>query len=131
MVCSFSLEMKASEIASKMLASKAGINPTRLRIGKVTDAERKTLQSILNQDFDKGQLLIDDTAGASLTYIQNQLQILKKTQNIDFAIIDYMQLIQHSSKQARDERTKMNEITQTLKKDSQRPRYYYIPPITT
>ena len=112
----FSLEMKASEIASKMLASKAGINPTRLRIGKVTDAERQTLQAILNQDFDKGQLLIDDTAGASLTYIQNQLQILKKTQNIDFAIIDYMQLIQHSSKQARDERTKMNEITQTLKR---------------
>jgi len=112
----FSLEMKTGEIGSKLLAQRAGIDYDRVRIGKLTKEERIKMQSVIIQDDKQGQMYIDDTAGASLSYIQTQIQVMKKKFNITYVIIDYIQLISASGDMIKDERTKTVAITRGLKR---------------
>ena len=90
----FSLEMSKARIARSMMAQSAGKSARDLQKNKVTDQDLKILWSKFDKKATtKGKLYIDDTAGASLTYILSEATKAKKKHDIDFVVIDYLQLI--------------------------------------
>jgi replicative DNA helicase len=92
----FSLEMSASQIGQRLLATEARVNLTDIRDGaayekkSVWEKIQKAEQHI--QDFN---IFIDDTPGISIADMRNKCRRLSKNNgSIDLIIIDYLQLME-------------------------------------
>jgi replicative DNA helicase len=94
-VAIFSLEMSFRELMYRLLASEARINGKNLKLGKSSQEDWRKLQSYfsnLNTD-----IFIDDTSLMSITDIRAKARRLKKEQDIELLVVDYLQLVRGPS----------------------------------
>ncbi len=109
----FSLEMSKEQIAARILASEAKVACCKVRTGQLTERERTCLE--MNCDAIKGaRLIIDDTAGMSVSEICERSAQLKKEYGIEMVIIDYFQLISLDERLA-SRQQELSEIAIKLK----------------
>lgn len=91
----FSLEMSFKELMYRMLSSEARVNGQKLKLGKSTPEEWRSVQSTFrNLETD---LFIDDTSLMSITDIRAKARRLKKEHTIDMLVVDYLQLVRGPS----------------------------------
>lgn len=87
-----SLEMSEAELVDKMVANLTGINSLQLRNGQLDDREMTRWIDAANTLSQMPMTVIDHNC-ATLAEIKRQLRTLKQTQNLRFAVIDYIQLM--------------------------------------
>lgn len=110
----FSLEMPSEQLAFRMLAAKSGVPIQKIRTGSgITENEWSKLneakQILLNQNF-----LIDDTPGNKVNEMINKCRALADKGDLSLVIIDYIQLIQGTSR-AESRQQEVSEISRRLK----------------
>ncbi len=113
-VAIFSLEMSKEQMANRILCSEALVDSNKVRTGKVEDddwAKLAAASGILSE----AQIFIDDTPGISVMEIRAKCRKLKLEKNIGLVIIDYLQLVQGSSKRSSSREQEISEISRSLK----------------
>src|SRR5260370_2532703 len=106
----FSLEMAASQLSARILSEQTEIDMRKLRTGRFSDSEWDRFVHTA-QVLGDLPLYIDDTGGISIAQIAARSRRLKREKQIGLIIIDYLQLVEPSSRrfanwlQALSERT--------------------------
>jgi len=111
----FSLEMSAEQLATRIIAERTGIPSSTIRRGgisendfaKITD-HSKELQSL--------PFYVDETGGLSIAQLAARARRLKRQRGLDVLVVDYIQLLQGSSRRQSESRVQeVTEITTGLK----------------
>ena len=109
----FSLEMSRDQIALRLLASEAGVDSYRVRIGLLTGDEETRLLNAIGALSDL-PLYIDDTAIQTVADMRGKARHLQSEHGLDLLIIDYLQLIAGGGRI--DNRVQeMGEISRSIK----------------
>lgn len=109
----FSLEMSAEQLTLRLLSSVAHIAHQNIRNATITSDEWVELTNVAAQ-LAEVKLFIDDTAGISLMELRARARKLKAEHNLQFLIIDYLQLI-HTNRRHENRHQEVSEISRSLK----------------
>ncbi|MCH3949821.1 MAG: replicative DNA helicase [Acidaminococcus sp.] len=114
-VAFFSLEMSKEQLVQRLLCSQAGIDASRLRIGQLKDEEWPKLVEAADRLSD-AKIMLDDTPGMTALEMRSRARRWKNENGLDLIIVDYLQLMQGSSRRPSDNRQQeMSEISRSLK----------------
>lgn len=115
-VAFFSLEMSKEQLVQRMLCSEAPIDSQRLRVG---DLEGKDWQKLVNaaDRLSSAGIFIDDTPGITVLEMRAKARRLKIEHDLQFIIVDYLQLMQGSgrNKGSENRQQEISEISRSLK----------------
>lgn len=112
-VAIFSLEMSKEQMANRILGSVSMVDGNSIRTGRIADDDWIKLATASGQLSQTG-IYIDDTPGISVMEIRAKCRKLKMEKNIGMVVIDYLQLVQGSSKAGSREQ-EIAEISRSLK----------------
>lgn len=113
-VAIFSLEMSAESLVNRMLCAEGSINANHLRIGQLDEGEWQNLIVAMGA-LSNTSIFIDDTPGIKMAEIRAKCRRLAKEKgNLGLVVIDYLQLIEGSNKESRQQ--EVSEISRQLKK---------------
>lgn len=114
-VAIFSLEMSKEQMVNRILCSEALVDSNKVRTGKLEDDDWAKLAQASGV-LSEAEILIDDTPGISIMEIRAKCRKMKLEKNIGLVVIDYLQLVQGSSKRASGSREQeIAEISRSLK----------------
>ena len=108
----FSLEMSKEQLVQRLLCSVARIDANRVRTGRLSHNEFPdlvTAASIISE----APIYIDDTPAISILELRAKARRLKKEKDIGLIVVDYLQLMQGSSTENRQQ--EISEISRSLK----------------
>jgi replicative DNA helicase len=109
----FSLEMSAEQLVLRLLSSEAEIAHHNIRNATITSDEWIELTNVAAR-LAEMKLFIDDTAMLSLMDLRKKARKMKIEHNLQFLVIDYLQLI-HSTKRHENRHQEVSEISRSLK----------------
>ena len=113
-VAIFSLEMSAESLVNRMLCAEGSINANHLRTGQLDEGEWQNLIVAMGA-LSNTSIFIDDTPGIKMAEIRAKCRRLEKEKgNLGLVVIDYLQLIEGSNKESRQQ--EVSEISRQLKK---------------
>ena len=111
----FNLEMSKEQVVNRILCSEAMVDSNKIRTGQIEDEDwmkLATASGILSE----APIYVDDTPGISIMEIRAKCRKLKMEKNIGMIVIDYLQLIQGSSRKRNASREQeISEISRSLK----------------
>ena len=111
----FSLEMSCEQLAMRILASEAGIDTHRLRLGLYTMAEEQRMIDAIGHLSDL-PVYIDDTPYQGMVEMRSKARRLALESNLDLLVVDYLQLVQGQSRSFSANRVQeISEISRSLK----------------
>ncbi|QUT04269.1 replicative DNA helicase [Sphingobium phenoxybenzoativorans] len=110
----FSLEMSADQLATRVLAEQSGISGEALRMGKISRQDFQNL-SRAARELQELPLYIDDTPGLTIAALRTRARRLKRRHDIGFIVVDYLQLLQGTSKSGDNRVQEISEISRGLK----------------
>lgn len=115
-VALFSLEMSKEQLVQRMLCAESTIDSQRLRIGQLEDGDWKKLIDGADR-LSSAPIFIDDTSGITVMEMRSKCRRLKIEHDLKLIIIDYLQLMQGSSKKGGSEnrQQEISEISRALK----------------
>jgi replicative DNA helicase len=90
----FSLEMSASQLALRMLCSRARVNMKLLRDGLLSkngDEQNRLVQTA--DEFSKAPIFIDDSSALSIMQLRAKARRIHSRTPLGFIIVDYLQLL--------------------------------------
>jgi replicative DNA helicase len=111
----FSLEMSAEQLATRIISEQTEIPSYRIRRGEIqpTDFDRIAEAA---REMETLPLYIDETGGLTIAQLAARARRLKRQKGLDLLVIDYIQLLQGSSRRAAAGRVQeVTEITTSLK----------------
>lgn len=110
----FSLEMSSEQLATRIISEQAEVSSSKIRRGEITEADFAKL-TICANEMSRVPLYIDETGGISIAQLAARARRLKRQKGLDVLIIDYIQLMQGSGKNAGNRVQEVTEITTGLK----------------
>jgi len=113
-VAIFSLEMGADQLVSRMLCAEGNIDAQRLRTGNL-EAEDWSKLTMAMGSLSNAGIFIDDSAGIRVGEIRSKCRRLKQEHGLGMIMIDYLQLIQGSSRSSDNRQQEVSEISRSLK----------------
>jgi replicative DNA helicase len=113
-VAFFSLEMSADQLATRILAEQSGISGENLRMGKFGQTEFRNLARAA-AELESLPLYIDDTPGLTIAALRTRARRLKRRHGIGLIVVDYLQLLQGSSRSGDNRVQEISEISRGLK----------------
>ncbi len=114
-VALFSLEMSADQLATRILAEQSGISSENLRMGRISQQEFRQLARAA-AELESLPLYIDDTPGLTIAALRTRARRLKRQKGIGLIVIDYLQLLQGSSRASESNRVQeISEISRGMK----------------
>jgi replicative DNA helicase len=111
----FSLEMSAEQLATRIIAEQTGIPSSQIRRGGISEADFEVIKdhSIELQNL---PFYVDETGGLSVAQLAARARRLKRQRGLDLLIVDYLQLLQGSTRRSSENRVQeITEITTKLK----------------
>ena len=113
-VAIFSLEMGAESLVNRMLCSEGSIDANALRTGKLDENQWNSLVVAMGS-LSRTNVYIDDTPGIKMAEIRSKCRrLLKESGHLDLVIIDYLQLIEGTGQENRQQ--EVSVISRNLKK---------------
>jgi replicative DNA helicase len=109
----FSLEMAAEQLTLRILSSESGIAHHSIRNATITSDEWIQLTNVAAQ-LAQTKIFIDDTAAVNIMELRAKARKLKTEHNLQFLIIDYLQLI-HTDRQYENRHQEVSVISRSLK----------------
>ena len=111
----FSLEMSDEQVATRIIAERAGISSSRIRRGEIESHDFDRIAEAA-REMQTVPFYIDETGGLAIAQLAARARRLKRQKGLDLLIIDYIQLLSGSSKRAAEGRVQeVSEITTGLK----------------
>jgi replicative DNA helicase len=111
----FSLEMSAEQLATRILSEQTGISSSVIRRGQITAPEFDRMKD-KTIEIQHLPLFIDETGGLTIAQLAARARRLKRQRGLDLLVIDYIQLLQGSTRRAQEGRVQeVTEITTNLK----------------
>lgn len=112
-VAIFSLEMSKEQLVQRMLCSHARVDAQKVRTGYLSHQDWPKLTSAAGK-LSESSIFIDDTPGQSVLEIRAKARRLKMQHDIRLIVIDYLQLMQGSSR-SESRQQEISEISRSLK----------------
>lgn len=91
-VAFFSLEMDGMQLAQRLLCSRAEVDQSKLRSGKLSHEEMHKLISKV-ATINQAPLYVDDNADLGIMELMSRARDLKRKGQLELLIIDYLQLM--------------------------------------
>jgi replicative DNA helicase len=111
----FSLEMSAEQLATRIIAEQTGIPSNKIRRGSIDEAGFEQIKDI-SIELQNLPFYVDETGGLSVGQLAARARRLKRQRGLDLLVIDYLQLLQGSTRRASENRVQeITEITTRLK----------------
>ncbi|NWG26036.1 MAG: replicative DNA helicase [Pseudorhodoplanes sp.] len=111
----FSLEMSAEQLATRILAEQTGIPSSTIRRGGITESDFEKIKDI-SIELQSLPFYVDETGGLSVAQLAARARRLKRQRGLDLLVVDYIQLLQGTSRRASENRVQeVTEITTSLK----------------
>ena len=113
-VAVFSLEMSAESLALRILSSTAKIPVSKIRTGYIGQKDFQTLVAVAGR-LSNAPIYIDDTSGLSILALKAKARRLKTKYNIEFIVIDYLQLLTSSGGRYESRQHEISEYSRAIK----------------
>ena len=111
----FSLEMSAEQLATRIISEQSGIPSSTIRRGGINQDEFEKLKDV-TIELQNLPFYIDETGGLTVAQLAARARRLKRQKGLDVLVIDYIQLLQGSSRRSQESRVQeVTEITTNLK----------------
>jgi replicative DNA helicase len=111
----FSLEMSAEQLATRIISEQTDVASYRIRRGEIDPSDFDRIAAVA-REMESIPLYIDETGGLSIAQLAARARRLKRQRGLDLLVIDYLQLLQGSSRRAAEGRVQeVTEITTGLK----------------
>ena len=114
-VAIFNFEMSAEQLVNRMFSSIGQINFSKFRSGNFDNEDWKKLSESVSI-LANTNIKIDDTPGSTISDIRSKCRRLASTEEgLALVVIDYLQLISGSAKNANNRQQEVSEISRGLK----------------
>lgn len=113
----FSLEMSAKQLVSRMITSELDyldLSTDKLRRGKITQEQLKGIHEGI-QSLISSNIYIDDTPALSITRLRSKAYFLKRKYDIQWLIVDYLQLMRGDTSKGSNREQEIAAISRGLK----------------
>lgn len=115
-VASFSLEMSARQIYTRMAANLCTIPMQAIRTGNLTQHQIERLAACMDE---LQKIHIDDTRGVTAEYISSEMRRLKRHEGLDLVVIDYLQEIVEPHERSDNNGSGLHRVCQKIRKAAQ------------
>ena len=114
-VALFNMEMGAEQLTTRMISSVGQVEASKLKTGALEHADWKRINEAISR-LSNTKIFIDDTAGITVGEIRSKCRRLAASPNgLDLVVIDYLTLIQGSSKNGANRQQEVADISRALK----------------
>ncbi len=113
-VAFFSLEMSSVQLVTRLISGETGLKADKLKRGQLEPHEWQQLHSQITK-LAEAPIFIDDTPALNVFELRAKLRRLKSEQNIDMAIIDYLQLMTAGGEGKGNREQEVSTISRSLK----------------
>src|SRR6476661_7914222 len=111
----FSLEMSAEQLATRIIAEQTGIPSNKIRRGVISESDFEKIKDY-SIELQNIPLYVDETGGLSVAQLAARARRLKRQRGLDLLVVDYLQLLQGSTRRSAENRVQeITEITTKLK----------------
>jgi replicative DNA helicase len=111
----FSLEMSAEQLATRIISERTGIASSVIRRGGISEADFETIKDV-SVELQGLPFYVDETGGLTIAQLAARARRLKRQRGLDVLVIDYIQLLQGSTRRSQEGRVQeVTEITTSLK----------------
>jgi replicative DNA helicase len=111
----FSLEMSAEQLATRIISEQTEIPSNKIRRGGISEADFEKIKDV-SIELQNLPFYVDETGGLSIAQLAARARRLKRQRGLDLLIVDYLQLLQGSSRRGSENRVQeITEITTKLK----------------
>ncbi len=110
----FSLEMSAESLVRRMICCHARVSAQSLSSGRVGAAEHSQLMAAADT-LRQAPIYVDDTAGLEAMDLRARARRMKRKHNIQFIVVDYLQLMNYSKFAAEGRQRETAAISSALK----------------
>ena len=111
----FSLEMSSEQLATRIIAEQSGVPSSDIRRGKINEVQFAQIVEA-SREMQRVPLFVDQTGGLAVAQLAARARRLKRQRGLDLLVIDYIQLLQGSSRRGAENRVQeVTEITNNLK----------------
>ena len=110
----FSLEMSKEQLVDRLISSIGRVDSWKLRNGQLNEVDMTNLIHAQAQ-LAEAKLYIDDAGLATVMEVRAKARRLQAEHGLDLIIIDYLQLMQGSAKNADNRVQEVSEISRSLK----------------
>lgn len=114
-VAVFNLEMSASQLMGRMLASEGQIDGHKIATGNLSADDWRQVNQAMSK-LSKGNMYIDDTPGITIEEIKAKCRRLASLEKgLDLIVIDYLQLISTATNYGSNRQQQVADISRQLK----------------
>jgi replicative DNA helicase len=111
----FSLEMSHLELTQRLLCSEARVDATRMRNGRLLEADWPKISEAIGRLGD-APIYIDDNPNVTVMDIRAKARRLKAREELGLVVVDYLQLMSgHQRSRAENRQVEVSEISRGLK----------------
>ena len=109
----FSLEMSHLELTQRLLSSEAKVDATRMRTGKLHEADWPKIGNAISR-MSEAPIFIDDNPNLTVMDIRARARRLKSREGLSLVVVDYLQLMT-GRRGAENRQVEVSEISRGLK----------------
>jgi len=109
----FSLEMSNQQLVMRLICAEARVDAHKVRTGRLPEDEWRKLSTSVGRLY-KAKIFIDDTPALGILELRAKARRLKAEHNIDFIVVDYLQLMQ-GPRAAQSREQEISAISRSLK----------------
>lgn len=113
-VAFFTLEMSKEQISLRLLCSEAKVSNSRVKTGKLAESDFPKLVDAAAR-MAQSKLYIDETPAISVLEMRAKARRLHRENNLNLIIVDYLQLMRGSARNAERREQEISEISSGLK----------------
>jgi len=111
----FSLEMSAEQLATRIISERTEIPSSTIRRGGINENDFERIKDV-SIELQGLPFYVDETGGLNIAQLAARARRLKRQRGLDLLVIDYIQLLQGSSRRSQENRVQeVTEITTNLK----------------
>ena len=111
----FNLEMPAEQLVNRMISAVGQIDSHKLQTGQLQHNDWKRLNEAISR-LSNTKIFIDDTAGLTVGATRSKCRKLATSPDgLDLVLIDYLTLIQGTSKNGANRQQEVSDISRSLK----------------
>jgi len=114
-VAIFNMEMSAEQLAMRMISATGGIEQNKLKTGRLEHNDWKKVNEAMSE-LGETNLYIEDSSGMTISEIRAKCRRLAaQDKGLALIVIDYLQLINGSSRYEGNRQQEVSEISRSLK----------------
>ncbi len=114
-VAIFSLEMSKEQLVQRLLCSHARVDLQKVRTGYLSEKNEWPKLTSAASILADAPIYIDDTPSISALEVRAKARRLKSQHNIQLIMVDYLQLMQASSRRSDSRQQEISDISRSLK----------------